>query len=128
MQILGLLPLGTSMDSESPASRAIGSWEAEPFLVPFHERWSVPTPPGEPDFVPDKEWRDMVATLGFGSVSTPESLAFWDATLRRVYAGEDGRRKLRMALLSLMWRDTLLPRLRDVRCPVHWLQVSPFSS
>lgn len=121
MQILGLLPLGTSMDAETPAARALGSWNPEPDLVPFHDRWSIPTPPGQPEFVPDKAWREMVATAGFGATATPESLVFWDATVRRVYGGEDGRRKLRMALLNLVWRDSLLPRLRDVRCPVHWL-------
>lgn len=114
------------MDYESNAARTIGSWDPEPVLSPFHEAWSVPTPAGQPEFEPQKQWRDMVATIGFGAISTPESLAFWDATLRRVYRGEAGRRKLRMALVNLLWRDGLLPRLRDVRCPVHWLHVSIF--
>ena len=108
------------MDYESEHARTIGSWDPEPVLAPFYERWSNP----DADFVPDKAWRDMVATLGFGSVSTPENLAFWDATLLEVYSGEQGRKRLRMALVNLLWRDGLLHRLRDIRCPVHWLHVS----
>lgn len=120
------------MDYESPQARALGSWDPEPVLTPFYDRWSIPSSSssssgsdgGGAPFVPDQAWRDMVATLGFGSLSTSESLAFWDATVREVYGGEVGRKKLRMALVNLVWRDGLLHRLRDVRCPVYWLHVS----
>lgn len=66
----------------------------------------------------------MVGQVGFGATATPEGIAFWDATLREVYSGEEGRKKLRMSLLNLIERDSLLARVRDVKCPVYWLQVS----
>lgn len=65
----------------------------------------------------------MVAGLGFSGVVSPETLSFWNQTLKEVYSGDEGQKKLRMALTNLMERDSLLCRLRDVRCPVYWLQV-----
>jgi hypothetical protein len=66
----------------------------------------------------------MVARLGFSGIIPEETLSFWDKTLIEVYSGEEGRKKLRMALLNLIERDSLLTRLRDIKCPVYWLQVS----
>ncbi|KFG82001.1 putative alpha/beta hydrolase [Metarhizium anisopliae] len=119
-RILGLLPLGTSMDSESAASREKGCWDPQSQLLPFYDSWCSATP--TPDFVVDEVWRGMVAQLGFSGTVAPEILSFWDETLKKVYSGDEGRRKLRMALVCLLERDGLLFRLRDVKCPVHWLQ------
>ncbi|KAH6662393.1 hydrolase [Plectosphaerella plurivora] len=118
-RIPGLLPLGTSMDYESAASREKGSWDPKTHLAPFYEKWCSPVP--TPDFVVDKVWCGMVASLGFSGTVAPETLAFWDQTLQEVYKGDEGRRKLRMALTCLLERDGLLLRLRDIKCPVHWL-------
>ncbi|KAJ6439735.1 hydrolase [Purpureocillium lavendulum] len=118
-QILGLLPLGSSMDYESAASREKGCWDPKTQLAPFYEAWSSPVP--TPDFVVDEVWRGMVAKLGFSSTVTEETLSFWDETLKAVYSGDEGRRKLRMALNNLLERDGLLLRLRDITCPVYWL-------
>lgn len=110
------------MDSESAASRALGSWDPGAQLAPFYEAWTSSEP--TPDFVVDDVWRAMVARLGFtGSSVTAETLSFWDATLKAVYSGDGGRRRLRMALINLVERDGLLLRLADIRCPVYWLQV-----
>jgi len=117
-RILGLLPLGTSMDYESADSRSKGCWDPKGQLAPFYEKWSVPTP----DFVVDEVWRGMVASLGFSATTSKETLSFWDQTVKDVYSGDEGRRKLRMALANLMERDGLLCRLRDIKCPVYWLQ------
>jgi hypothetical protein len=108
------------MDCESAESREKGCWDPKTNLTPFFEKWSVPTP----DFVVDEVWRGMVARLGFSGTIPEETLAFWDKTLIEVYSGEEGRKKLRMALLNLLERDGLLSRLRDIKCPVYWLQVS----
>ncbi len=108
------------MDYESAASREKGCWDPKTNLFPFYEKWSIPTA----DFVVDEVWRSMVANLGFSGTVDQETLSFWDTTLKEVYCGEEGRKKLRMALACLMDRDGLLSRLRDVTCPVYWLQVS----
>jgi pimeloyl-ACP methyl ester carboxylesterase len=119
-RILGLLPLGTSMDAETPETREKGCWEPVPLLNPFAQKWesTVPTP----DFEIDDQWCEMVASFGFGSHATDQSTAFWTKVLKETYAGDEGRRKARMAVLCLMSRDSLTLRLGDITCPVYWLQ------
>lgn len=113
------------MDYESAASREKGCWNPKNDLAPFREKWSTPID----DFVVDDVWRGMVANLGFSSTVSKETLSFWDDTLKEVYRGDDGRKKLRMALINLLERDGLLSRLQDIKCPVYWLHVSdPFQS
>ncbi|EXK32439.1 microsomal epoxide hydrolase [Fusarium oxysporum f. sp. lycopersici 4287] len=119
-KILGVLPLGTSMDYESAESREKGCWDPKTQLGPFYENWHSTTP--TPDFVVDDVWRGLVSSVGFGSNPSPETLAFWDGTLKQVYRGDEGRKKLRIAVVNLFERDGLLLRLRDVKCPVYWLQ------
>ncbi|PKX99703.1 hypothetical protein P168DRAFT_300508 [Aspergillus campestris IBT 28561] len=96
-----VIPLGTSMDSESPDSRSKGCWDPAPLLAPFHDKWSG---------------------IGFGANSPAETGEFWTKTLKEVYRGDEGRKKVRMAVNCLLERDGLLMRLRDVKCPVYWLQ------
>lgn len=118
-KILGVLPLGTSMDNESASSRELGAWNPKNDLAPFLEKWT--TAPN-PAFVVDEVWRGMVASLGFSGTVGKDVLSFWDQTVKDVYSGENGRKKLRMALINLMERDGLLRRVRDIKCPVYWLQ------
>ncbi|KAF2997343.1 hypothetical protein E8E13_003369 [Curvularia kusanoi] len=119
-RILGLLPLGTSMDAETMESREKGCWDPVPLLNPFAQKWASTTP--TPEFSIDDQWCEMVASFGFGSHATDESTAFWTKVLKETYIGDEGRRKARMAVLCLMSRDSLLLRLSDVTCPVYWLQ------
>lgn len=106
------------MDYESAHSRELGAWNPRVDLAPFLEKWSVPNP----DFVVDEVWRGMVAGLGFSGTVGQDVLSFWDQTVKEVYSGEEGRKKLRMALINLMERDGLIRRLPDIKCPVYWLQ------
>ncbi|KAJ0123515.1 lpha beta [Diaporthe amygdali] len=117
-RIQGLLVLGTSMDYESSYSRSKGCWDPATMLSPFLEKWSSPIA----DFVVDDVWCGMVGSVGFGDHGTPEKAAFWTKTLQEVYRGDEGRKKAKMALLNLLSRDGLLLRLKDIKCPVHWLQ------
>lgn len=110
------------MDSESGNSRTKQCWDPAPILTPFYDKWTSSTP--TPDFVIDDVWCGMVAGLGFGSAVTQDTVEFWKQTVRDVYKGDEGRRKVRMAVICLLERDGLLLRLRDVKCPVYWLQVS----
>ena len=125
-RILGVLPLGTSLDYESADSRAKGCWDPKTLLRPFYDKWSSPHP--TPDFVVDDVWCAMVASIGFGAAVSDETVSFWKKTVAECYAGDDGRMRLRMALICLLERDGLLMRLSDVKCPVHWLQVSRVES
>ncbi|PYH93223.1 alpha/beta hydrolase [Aspergillus ellipticus CBS 707.79] len=119
-RILGLLPLGTSLDYESADSRSKGCWDPVSLLTPFVEKWSSETP--TPEFVVDDVWCGLVGGIGFGKAGTPETMAFWTKTLKEVYQGDEGRKKVRMALMCLLTRDGLVMRLRDVKCPAYWLQ------
>jgi microsomal epoxide hydrolase len=119
-RVLGLLPLGTSMDAETPETREKGCWDPVPLLRPFAESWASAEP--TPAFDIDDQWCGMVASFGFGSHATDESTAFWTKVIKETYAGDEGRRKARMAVLCLMSRDSLTLRLGDITCPVYWLQ------
>lgn len=109
------------MDYESSESREKGCWDPKTSLRPFYETWDSATP--TPDFVVDEVWRGLVSSVGFGTNPSAETLSFWDETLKQVYSGDEGRKKLRNAVANLLERDGLLLRLRDVKCPVYWLQV-----
>lgn len=119
-RVLGILPLGTSMDAETPETREKGCWDPVPLLNPFAQNWTSAAP--TPDFEIDDQWCGMVASFGFGSHATDESTAFWTKVLKETYAGDEGRRKARMAVLCLMSRDSLTLRIGDITCPVYWLQ------
>lgn len=110
------------MDYESQDSRNKGSWDAYEVCTPYFERWSSAA--HTPDFVIDEDWCRTVPAMAHGDAGTPDMLQFWFDTWRTIYKGDEGRKKARMTILSLVERDGLLWRLRDVRCPVHWLHVS----
>jgi microsomal epoxide hydrolase len=116
------MPLGTSMDYESQESRTKNCWDPAANLMVFYEKWTSPS--ATPDFVVDDVWCGLVGGIGFGAAATAERSAFWTQILKDVYKGDEGRKKIRMALSCLLERDGLLLRIGDIICPVHWLQVS----
>lgn len=116
------MPLGTSMDYESQESRTKKCWDPAANLTVFHEKWTSAS--ATPDFVVDDVWCGLVSGIGFGAAATAERSAFWTQILKDVYKGDEGRKKVRMALGCLLERDGLLLRIGDIKCPVYWLQVS----
>ncbi|KAK2801854.1 hypothetical protein FQN50_007599 [Emmonsiellopsis sp. PD_5] len=94
-RILGIMPLGTSMDYESPDSRTKGCWDPVPLLSPFYEKWTSTT--ATPEFVVDDVWCGMVSGLGLGEGASADLIEFWNKTVKEVYSGDEGRKKLRMA-------------------------------
>ncbi|KAJ3822205.1 Alpha/Beta hydrolase protein [Lentinula raphanica] len=121
-KILGLVLTGTSMDSESEESRKTGAWDPHQLLSPLIEEWSSATP--TPGFIIGDDLCEMVHDFGFAKSLTQEQETFWTSILKSVYKGDEGRKKLRGALICLLERDSLHLRLRDMKCPVHWLQGS----
>ncbi|KAJ5219455.1 Alpha/Beta hydrolase protein [Penicillium cinerascens] len=119
-KISGIIPLGTSMDSETDITRSLNCWDAPTLLTPSIEKWTSQQP--TPQFEADQEYCDFLIDIGFGKDDCPSDVRnFWRNTIRQNYLGDDGRRRLRMAAINLRDRDGLHPRLFDVQCPVMWL-------
>lgn len=122
IEISGIIPLGTSLDSETDITRSLNCWDAPRLLTPSIEKWTSRQP--TPQFEPDQEYCDFLIDIGFGKDDCPPDVRdFWRKTIRQNYLGDDGRRRIRMAAINLRDRDGLHPRLFDVRCPVMWLHV-----
>ncbi|PNP57539.1 hypothetical protein THARTR1_02537 [Trichoderma harzianum] len=119
-KIQGLLLLGTSLDYESADSRQKGCWDPATTLGPVVDSLYSTEP--TPDFLIDAGLRESVVSLGFSGTVTEENVQFWRDTLDSVYTGDKGRKKLRAAFTNLLERDGLLRRVRDIKCPVYWIQ------
>ncbi|MEU8874950.1 alpha/beta hydrolase [Streptomyces javensis] len=115
--VKGLIPLGTSMDFESPRSRDLGCWDGIGFNTPIVDAFADPV--GEDWVVPD-QFVDAVFDAALGGISGEER-EFWLAVYRANYAGDAGRHRLRLSTVNLRDRDGLHGRLDEVRCPVLWL-------
>lgn len=119
-QILGIIPLGTSLDSETQKTRQLGCWDGPNLLSPFVNAWTTNQP--APGFEPSDAFCDAIIAAGFNNCSA-ELHDFWSAAIKGNYQGDDGRRRIRMATINLAERGGLLLRLSDVQCPVLWLHV-----
>ncbi|WP_409332410.1 alpha/beta fold hydrolase [Trujillonella humicola] len=116
--VKGIIPLGTSMDFESPRSRDLGCWDGVGFCAPaiaalaenVGDDWVIPT-----------ELVDAVLAEGFGENVPPEERTFWHTTHQQNYVGDAGRERLRISTINLSDRDGLHRRLDSVRCPVLWM-------
>lgn len=117
--VKGILPLGTSMDYESPRSRDLGCWDGIGFCTPSIDALAGSV--GD-DWVVPGEFVDAVLGAGLGEDVTPDERSFWHAAHQRNYAGDAGRRRLRTSTINLRDRDGLHGRLDGVRCPVLWMQ------
>ena len=114
--------MGTSLDNESERSRSLGCWDGAAATTSSIESWTSQTP--TPDFEPGEAFSNFLIDIGFGKECDPSQREFWNQAIRSNYAGDDGRKRARMAAINLRERDTLHGRLFDVRCPVVWLHVS----
>ena len=117
-KIKGIIPLGTSMDFESKQSQDLGCWNGYEFITPAIDALSGTV--GD-DWAPMDEFCDAVLKEGLGSEVSQQEREFWRATIKKNYAGDDGRRRLRMCSINLRDRDGLYARLDAVRCPVLWM-------
>ncbi len=116
--VRGIVALGTSMDTESPRSRALGCWDGVGFCSPAIDALAEPV--GE-DWVIPVELVDAVLAEGLGPDVSPDERAFWHARHQEHYTGDAGRERLRLSTVNLRDRDGLHARLGGVHCPVLWL-------
>ncbi|KAG9953637.1 alpha/beta-hydrolase, partial [Aureobasidium melanogenum] len=117
-KITGIIPLGTSLDFESPKTRELGCWNAPEDLTPNITAWSKPA---DSSFRPGNEFADFLIDIGFGKDCESSVRDFWRSEIASNYVGEEGRKRIRMATINLRDRDGLHGRLTDVKCPVLWL-------
>ena len=115
--VAGIVPLGTSMDSESPRSRDLGCWDGVAFCTPAIDALAGSV--GD-DWVVPGDLVDAVLAEGLGEVPDEER-SFWHTTYRENYTGDAGRERLRTSSVNLRDRDGLHGRLDGVRCPVLWM-------
>ncbi|BCS27828.1 alpha/beta fold hydrolase [Aspergillus puulaauensis] len=120
-KILGIILLGTSLDSESDRSRQLGCWDGPGVLGPFLKQWESEQQTA--DFRLPDAFCDMLIKASFDNHMAAEH-DFWSAVIKMNYQGNEGRRRIRMVTANLTQRDSLHSRLSDVRCPVLWLQGS----
>jgi len=118
-RILGIIPLGTSLDFESSRTRELGCWDAPTLLTSNIDEWT--TNESTPDFEPADDYCNFLIDIGFGKECPSEVREYWKNTIKQNYQGDEGRRRIRMAAINLRDRDGLHPRLWDVKCPVLWL-------
>ncbi|KAH0325929.1 alpha/beta-hydrolase, partial [Aureobasidium melanogenum] len=117
-KITGIIPLGTSLDFESPKTRELGCWNASEDLTPNITAWSKPA---DSSFRPGNKFADFLIDIGFGKDCDSSVRDFWRSEIASNYVGEEGRKRIRMATINLRDRDGLHGRLTDVKCPVLWL-------
>ncbi|KAF2096292.1 alpha/beta-hydrolase [Rhizodiscina lignyota] len=118
--IEGIIPLGTSLDSESERTRMHGCWNGPKLLSEGILKEATSTK-ATPDFEPSTGYCDFLIDIGFGKNCPSDVRDFWRKTIKSNYQGDDGRRRIRMAGINLAERDGLHGRLSDVVCPVLWL-------
>ncbi|RKU41002.1 hypothetical protein DL546_004040 [Coniochaeta pulveracea] len=114
-RIQGIIPIGSSMDSESSESRALGCWDgpaAAAGLVDLHGDLSP-----KPDFEPGDGYRDFLLDIGYGKGVTTELVQKWGQSLQETYSGDEGKRRICAAAVCLTTRDGLHKRLPQIRCP-----------
>jgi pimeloyl-ACP methyl ester carboxylesterase len=116
--VKGIIPLGTSMDSESQRSRDLGCWDGIGFCTPAIDALAGTV--GD-DWVVPVELVDAVLAEGLGEDVPPEERRFWHTAHQENYAGDAGRERLRLSSVNLRDRDGLHGRLDGVRCPVLWM-------
>ncbi|KAK3936611.1 hypothetical protein QBC46DRAFT_269289 [Diplogelasinospora grovesii] len=120
-RVLGVIPVGSSMDYESPRSRELGCWDgpaATSGLVTLAGSYAPVN-----DFEPGDAYYDFLMDIGFGKFEK-STRDFWAKTIRDNYNGDEGKRRICMAAVCLATRDGIRERVPYVKCPVLWFQGS----
>ena len=120
-QIQGIIPIGSSMDSESLRSREAGCWDGPTACSGLVNIAGDFTPAN--DFEPGEGYHAFLMDIGFGKTVDSKTKDFWATAIRENYQGDKGKRRICMAAVNLAGRDGLYERLPYVKCPVLWLQV-----
>ena len=107
------------MDYESSRSHKLGCWDGAASTTPVID--SFTTNEATADFEPGNDFADFLIDIGFGKECPDDTRELWRNRIKSNYRGDDGRKRIRMAAITLRDRDGLHGRLSDIRCPVLWL-------
>uniref|UniRef100_A0A8H7K5Y0 AB hydrolase-1 domain-containing protein n=1 Tax=Bionectria ochroleuca TaxID=29856 RepID=A0A8H7K5Y0_BIOOC len=118
--VKGVIPIGSSMDFESPRSRELGCWDGPEACSGLVGIAGDPAPAH--DFESGDAYCDFLMKIGYGVAVTPEIRDFWAESLKKNYSGDEGKRRICMAAVCLAGRGGLRERLTYIRCPVLWFQ------
>ena len=118
-RVMGIVLLGTSMDSESDRTRKLGNFDAIKTLTPLLKALESRDP--TPNFVMPADFRRFPIYTGFGKGIDQATVNFWWNEYAINYRGDEGRKRLKECTINLRDRDGLHSRLSEVRCPVHWM-------
>lgn len=118
-RILGIIPLGTSMDNENERTIKLGCWDGYKEVTPLVEESSAKT--AQTSFEPSDEYCNYLIDIGFGKDIDSDTRKLWTENIKKNYRGEDGRKRIREAAINLRDRDGLHARLPNIKCPVLWL-------
>ncbi|KAI5202133.1 alpha/beta hydrolase fold family protein [Aureobasidium subglaciale] len=118
-RVAGVIPLGTSMDTENERTVKLGCWDAKQNVTPSIDEWT--SNESTPSFKPADDFCHFMNSTGFGKDIPTEDGEFWVKAIQKNWGGDDGRRRARICAINLRDRDGLHGRLFDVRIPVLWL-------
>ncbi|KAL5045442.1 hypothetical protein BDW71DRAFT_214984 [Aspergillus fruticulosus] len=107
------------MNLPGPRGTGQGGWITVMMALLRPDKWTdEPTP----EFESHNSYCDVLINIGFNDCST-EVRDFWRrrATIKDNYRDDEGRRRIRMAAITLAERNGLHLRLPDICCPVRWL-------
>lgn len=107
------------MDYESERTRKLGCWDPRDNLTAVIDGLTSPTP--VENFAPTDEYCDFIVNVGFGADCPDSTRKQWHSLVKKNYAGDAGRKRMREAAVNLRDRDGLHGRLANVKCPVLWL-------
>lgn len=117
--LAGIIPLGTSMDYNSERSFNLGCLDTLETLAEHLRKLKSPTQ--TPEFVISDSLTQLAIESGFGADAEEATIRFWQQEMTKNYSGNDGRLRLRQAIINLRDRDGLHNRIPDVRCPILWM-------
>src|SRR3712207_9376658 len=86
--VKGIIPLGTSMDSESQRSRDLGCWDGIGFCTPAIDALAGTV--GD-DWVVPGELVDSALAEGLAADVTTAERRYWHTANQENYAGHEGR-------------------------------------
>lgn len=120
-RIVGIIPIGTMMDKEGDRSMGLGCWNATEGSEGIVKE-TANTDTASADYVVSDGIVEAILGISFGSKLDEEAKSTFSASMKKVYSGEAGKKKLRQAVINLRERDGLHGRLGEIKAPVLWLQ------